>query len=328
MKCTNNKYRFISLFLCMLLLVCSGCGKEEIDLPFSTDSKLGAVSTGLPNIEVYPTTFAADLCVVTGDVSGSITADLSKSESAALFAIDNNKVIYAKNVHERMNPASLTKIMTAIVALKYGSLDQRLVAGNSVIINEKGAQLCGIKPGDTMTLEQALNILLLYSANDISMLIAENIGGTPEHFIDLMNQEAALLGATNTHFANPHGLTNEEHYTSAYDLYLIFQEATKYDAIMEIINKNTYETVYYDAAGNSKDLNIKTTNLYIRGERSVPENVTVIGGKTGTTAAAGHCLILLSKDQYGQSYISVILKSESGDSLYADMTNLLSGINN
>ena len=178
-----------------------------------------------------------------------------------------------------------------------------------------------------MTLDQALHILLMYSANDVAMLIAENIGGSIEGFVEMMNAEAVRLGATNTHFANPHGLTEENHYTTAYDLYLIFNEALKYEDMTQIMHMTTYDTVYTDGQGNSKELSVKTTNRYLRGDFSPPENVTVIGGKTGTTNAAGHCLILLTRDTSGNSYVSVILRDENSDDLYTDMTGLLRKIN-
>jgi D-alanyl-D-alanine carboxypeptidase len=195
-----------------------------------------------------------------------------------------------------------------------------------VIITESGAQLCGLEPGDSMTMDQALHILLMYSANDVAMLIAENVGGTVEHFVELMNQEALRLGATNTHFANPHGLTDEFHLTTAYDMYLIFLEASTYEVIKEIIHMSNYQTVYYDGNGDSVEFSSKTTNLFLQGEYAPPEQVTVIGGKTGTTNAAGHCLMILSKDTEGNSYISVILKSTSRDVLYGEMNDLLQEI--
>jgi D-alanyl-D-alanine carboxypeptidase len=216
--------------------------------------------------------------------------------------------------------------MTALVALKNGSLDQVLTATSNVTITESGAQLCGLKPGDTMTLDQALRILLIYSANDAAMLIAEGIGGSVDNFVEMMNEEAQRLGATNTNFVNPHGLTDLNHYTTAYDLYLIFNEAIKYDTFNEIIRMGSYQTTYYDKDGKAKEFDKTTTNLFVRGDYSAPVNVNVVGGKTGTTSAAGHCLILLSRDENGSSYISVILRSASTDELYNDMIDLLDEI--
>ena len=242
--------------------------------------------------------------------------------------LSDTEVLYSKNAHNRMNPASLTKVMTALVALEEStSLDQVLVASDTVKITESGAQLCGLKKGDSMTLDQALRILLIYSANDVANLIAENIGGSVEGFVELMNQKAMSIGATNTNFANPHGLTDENHYTTPYDLYLIFNEAIKYERFTEIIQMTTYQTTYFDANGKEKKVDYKTTNRFLKGDFAPPPNVTVIGGKTGTTNAAGHCLILLSRDSGGAPYISVILRAEKNDYLYQQMIELLGKIN-
>ena len=150
------------------------------------------------------------------------------------------------------------------------------------------------------------------------------MGGSVDNFVDMMNQEARRLGATNTNFVNPHGLTADKHYTTAYDLYLIFNEAIKYETFREIIQMSSYQTTYYDARGNPKSVDKKTTNLFLRGDRQAPANVTVIGGKTGNTSKAGQCLMLLTKDVGGASYISVILRSDS--TVYEEMSELLGEI--
>ncbi|MDE7199399.1 MAG: D-alanyl-D-alanine carboxypeptidase, partial [Lachnospiraceae bacterium] len=123
---------------------------------------------------------------------------------------------------------------------------------------------------------------------------------------------------------NPNGLTQEGHYVTAYDLYLIFQEALQYDLFNQIIQMNSYSTVYTASDGSEKTLEVENSNIFLQGTYSVPANVTVVGGKTGTTNAAGHCLILLSRSSSGASYISVILKDESREGLYTDMSDLLS----
>lgn len=271
--------------------------------------------------------FSTNLCIVTGDITDDESVDMSKATAAVLFDVNNKDVIYSKNAHERLHPASTTKVMTALVALKNGSLDQVLTATDSVNITESGAQLCGLKSGDSMTLDQALHVLLINSANDAAMLIADNIAGSSERFVEMMNEEALRLGATNTNFANPHGLTDDAHYTTAYDLYLIFNEAIKYEAFNQIIHTTSYQTTYYDKDGKAKDLSFSNSNWYLSDKAKAPDNVTVIGGKTGSTKAARSCLILLSKDTSGAPYISVILSAESRDILYQEMTDLLDEIN-
>ena len=142
-----------------------------------------------------------------------------------------------------------------------------------------------------MTLDQAVHALLIASGNDVAVLIAEGVSasvngtsGSVEEFVELMNQEAQAIGATNCHFMNPNGLTQEGHYVTAYDLYLIFQEALKYELFNQIIQMNSYSTVYTAADGSEKTLEIENSNLFLRGTYEPPANVTVVGGKTGTTS--------------------------------------------
>lgn len=317
---------YICLFAVMVSVL-TGCGGLSYDMAYNADSDISSFNVVSGQNTGTATPFAANLCVVTDNVTEGTDADMTQATAAVLFALDNNEVLYAKNVHEIRNPASLTKVMTALVALKYGSLNQQLTATNSVNITESGAQLCGLKAGDTMTMDQALRILLLYSANDVAMLIAEGVGGTVDHFVEMMNEEAKSLGATNTNFSNPHGLTDPNHYTTAYDLYLIFNEAMKYETFNEIIQMNSYQTVYYDKNGKEKEFDKSTTNLFIQGRYNAPANVTVIGGKTGTTNAAGHCLMLLVRDVGGAPYISIVMGVPSTDELYNAVIDLLDEIN-
>ena len=326
MKCTNKiSKRAITAMILMLTIALTGCGSAKYDMAYELNNDVSSFQ--LLNITNQETLepFAADLCVASKDVKPA-GVDLSEAGAVALFDLKNLNTLYAKNINLQINPASLTKVMTALVAIKYGSADQMLTASENVIITESGAQLCGIKPGDRMTMDQALRILLIYSANDVAVMIAEGISGSVEEFVALMNAEAAEIGATNCNFTNPNGLTDEEHYVTTYDLYLIFQEALKYELFNEIIQMTSYNTVYTDANGNEKSLEVNTTNLYLRGTYEMPQNINVIGGKTGTTNAAGHCLMLYSKSSDGTPYISIIMKETSGDSLYADMNKLLESI--
>lgn len=309
-----------------MVLFITGCNSITYDMPYQTDSDVSVFNIVSKEKTEYASPFADRLCVVTGNVSENTSVNLENATSAVLFQMNEKNVIYSKNPHEKLHPASLTKVMTALVALKYGNPNQVLTATNVINIDEKGAQLCGLKVGDTMTMDQALRILLVYSANDVAMLIAESVGGSVENFVELMNEEAQQIGATNSHFANPHGLTTTDHYTTVYDLYLIFNEALKYETINEIIQMNSYQTVYYDKNGKEKKFDKQTTNLFIRGDYQAPADVTVIGGKTGTTSAAGHCLMLLARNVNGAPYIAVVMGVPSTEELYMDMIALLDEI--
>ncbi len=320
MRCTNSlKILFPLPFLIVFLL---GCGSKSFRIPYDPDTTNVAYSFESVRTEATATPFAAGLCVAPSDIALA-KADLSLASSAGLFDITNHETLYAKNVNRSLHPASLTKTMTAYLALKYGKLDDVLTASENVKISESGAQLCGFKEGDKLTLDQVLHGLLMYSGNDAGVMIAEYVSGSVDEFAKLMNKEALMLGATNTNFVNPHGLTDDNHYTTAYDLYLIFQAAMQYDKFKEIIHTTDYTSTYTDSEGNTKDMHYITTNNYLSGGVNAPSNVSVIGGKTGTTKAAGNCLILLSNNSAGESFVSVVMNTDDKDALYGQMNNLL-----
>ena len=150
-----------------------------------------------------------------------------------------------------MYPASITKVMTSLIAIKYGNLEDQVTVTEDAVISESGATLCGIKPGDTLTLEQLLYGLMLPSGNDAGAAIAIHMAGSIDAFADMMNEEAKRLGATDTHFMNPHGLHDEDHYTTAYDLYLIFNEALKYPEFRTVTGSTAYTANYTNGAGQS-----------------------------------------------------------------------------
>ena len=129
-----------------------------------------------------------------------------------------------------------------------------------------------------------------------------------------------------THFVNPHGLNDENHYTTAYDLYLIFNEAMKYPDFRKVIGTSSYDAVYATASGDTLTKTWKQSNWYMTGERDMPEGLTALGGKTGTTKAAGSCLIMGSSGSSGMEYISVVLKAPDRTGLYDNMSNILNKI--
>jgi len=126
-----------------------------------------------------------------------------------------------------------------------------------------------------------------------------------------------------SNFVNAHGLHDENHYTTLYDLYLIFNQAVKNEKFAEVLKAHTYTANYVNSNNEPVVKEWKTTNQYLTGEKEVPENVTVIGGKTGTTNAAGACLVLYSEDANKNPYISVVLKADTREQLYVVMSELL-----
>lgn len=272
--------------------------------------------------------FAEDLCVVDTDVS-AVEADVSDSLAACFFNLDSREILCAKNVHERLYPASTTKIMTALLALEQDDLDvQVTVSKEAVTFQESGVSLAKLKEGDVLTLRQLLYGLLVVSGNDAANAIAEKVAGSNEEFVKMMNEKAVSLGATNTHFTNPNGLHNEEHYTTAYDLYLMFQEALKYDTFLEILEASSYDATYMAADGTEVTASWPSSNQFTKGDVTVPEGVAAKGGKTGTTSAAQNCLVQLFEDSAGERYVAIILGCSDRAVLYQEMQSFLSNLNN
>lgn len=265
-------------------------------------------------------------------VADTNTSDPDTSISAwasLIYNVTDKEVVYSNNAFEKMYPASVTKLTTLLVALQNADLSDEVTITQEMLSNlEYGSSLCGIKAGDVMTMNDLLYGLMLPSGNDAACAIAYHISGSEEAFAKLMNEEAARLGAVKTHYVNPHGLHSENHYTTAYDIYLIFNELLNYEKFHEIISTQVYNTSYYDGAGNPV---IGTWNRgiwYFNNLAFAPEGISTLGGKTGTTPEAKYCLSLLSSDNNGDNYISIVLHAESRPLLYENMTNLLSKIDN
>ena len=316
------KKRYLTILL-IIVLTFGGCQKSS-DHFFSYKDYISSANTDL-GIKLSENDFFAKDLVIAKDDDYNSNDDLVSSKAAFICDTTNNQALYAKNLHERLYPASLTKLMTALVVLKRGELtDSVTVSHNASHIPVAGAKVCGFKEGDVITLEDLLNCLLIYSGNDAAVAIAEHMSKSEEEFVKLMNLEAKKIGATHTNFANSHGLHDDNHYSTAYDMYLIFNELIQYDTFLDIINKSSYSTTYRDKDKNEKTLTFNSTNLYLREEKESPDGITIVGGKTGMTNKAGNCLILLSRDNDNIQYISIILKANDLDLLYSDMSEILS----
>ena len=231
---------------------------------------------------------------------------------AAVVLSDFNQVLYAYNAHMRAPQASTTKMMTAIVAVRYGDLNLPVLVAESDLVGES---TMGLAAGETLTLHNLLYGLLLPSGNDAATAIARSVGfrrgdTSPEqsigHFIDLMNQTAQEYGLQDTHFITPHGLDADNHYSSAYDLALILRAALNYPTIREIMGTRSY-----NAAGH---------DLY-NGDHLFDVRDDVLGGKTGFTDAAGFCLAGAAKQ--GNRFAIAVVMNDDGDNWISDTSNLL-----
>lgn len=322
MRCTSKGRLCLIGCMAFAFLYLSGCSGEPKALVTEFEK-------AHYNTELYESTlYAEELCVAETDVALEGYEGDTALHASSLFDLENKNVLYSWQSHERLYPASTTKIMTALLALENGNLEDTVTISKTAAAASfpSDAQVCGLREGEVWTLEDLLNALLLYSGNDAASAIAEHIAGTEESFVNMMNSRARELMANNTHFTNPHGLHDDEHYTTAYDLYLIFNECIKNDHFVEIISSDSYTAVYTAADGSQQEMTFTPTNLYAKGVVEEPDNVTIVGGKTGTTDEAGCCLILLVRDSQNRPYISIVMGAPDKSTLYEDMTSLIEKI--
>ena len=331
MKCTNKKrWFFLPLFAAGLL--CWGCGEEiAIENPYdigvsATNMELsaqdGAADASADESDIP--FFAEELCVAPEQPTQSEAVSDAVAEAIGVFLPADGTISYQKNIHEKLYPASTTKIMTAYLALTKAGLDDVVTVSEHAVDQASDSSVCSLRSGDQIKMSDLLYGLMLKSGNDAAVAIAEHVSGSEEAFVALMNETARSFGATNTHFMNPHGLHDENHYTCVYDLYLIFAHAIELEDFLQLIRTTSYTAYYTDANGGQTSQAWTNTNRYLSGEVTQPEGLTVVGGKTGTTNAAGNCLVLLSSNAKKDPVISIIMKSDTRDNLYYVMNQVLS----
>lgn len=246
-----------------------------------------------------------------------LSEDMLYAQAAILIDSDTGDVLFAKNENELMSPASTTKIMTLLLALESGiPLEQEIAIPQAAGEAPSGSSLIPVYPGETMTFGDLLKGFQVHSGNDGALAIAVLVSGTVDNFVSLMNKRAAELGMTNTHYANPHGYTQEGHYTSAYDLALLTRYAMENATFREIV-KTVSGSIYVKERGEIK-LYSKT---YIMKPDSGYYYAECIGVKTGTTNAAGECFVGAA-ERDGATIISVVLKEETDDQRWIDTIHL------
>ncbi|KAF0994654.1 D-alanyl-D-alanine carboxypeptidase family protein [Geobacillus sp. TFV-3] len=238
-----------------------------------------------------------------------------EARSAILIERDTGKVLYEKNAHEPLPPASMTKIMTMLLVME--AIDEgKLSYDEKVRASEYAASMGGsqifLEPGEEMTVDELLRGIAIGSANDASVAMAEQIAGSEEAFVEMMNEKAKQLGLKNTHFANATGLPAEHHYSSAYDMAMMARELLKYEDITK------YTSKYEDYLRENTDKKFWLVNT----NRLVKFYPGVDGLKTGYTAEAKYCLTATAKKN-GMRVIAVVFGAPTPKSRNAQITKML-----
>ena len=311
--------KYISSLLCLLLLISTvACGGAD-----DTDS----TDTSDAPVDVTPTSQYGVIGIDEAELISGINC-----KYALLTAVDGLGAVATRRSSEKMYPASMTKVMTFIVAFENArSLEDKTAITKEMKNKYADASRIGIDIGDILTTEQLLYALLLESDTDAALALAEYVAGSEEDFVKLMNDKCAELGLTSTQFANVTGLHDENHYTTAAEMTSVFAYALENELFRKIITTETYVTfLEYYKGSELKEYRMTFQNTTIspvkgrfakNGVSLDFDGGSVIGGKTGYTDEAKYCLALLVKDSNEKEYILITAdastqRDSAADSLY------------
>ena len=262
------------------------------------------------------------LCIIFTNLSTFAAEELKVEAEAAIIAEPSTgKIIYETESEEQKYPASVTKILTAILVLENCKLDDVATCSQTALSNIPSAYVVApLMVGEEMRVEDLLYALMLKSANDAAYVLAEHVGKTTEGFSEMMNNKAKEIGCKGTHFVNPNGVHSDDHYTTAYDMYLIAKYAMQNEEFRKIVSTEEY-TLPATNKYTATDRVMKNTNYFLN-KNSKFYNENVKGIKTGTTTQAGNCLVTdFEKD--GIEFIAVILGAKTSDSKFTETEKML-----
>ena len=316
--------------LVIVLMLVSGANVHVSD-PYSRAVDFDYSVKRLQSVNTQPDLLGGDIDTVVTKQNTENAEMFNECLFALLIGESDNQVYVAKNAHRRMYPASLTKLMTGIIVcdrIEAGviTLDDEVTVTDYYDLTDEGVGPSPLTYGDTISVKDLLYALMIESNNYYALILADYVAGDEASFCKLMNEKAHAIGATNTHFANPHGLDDPDHYSTAYDMYLIIKEAHSHELMRKIDEFDNYAYTYTDAAGNVIDMEAEATNYFVNGNAQLPAGVKLSTWKTGTTDGAGYCLALYF-EKNGKKYVSVASVLEDKIGLYDATARLLSMVN-
>ncbi|MBP5490881.1 MAG: D-alanyl-D-alanine carboxypeptidase [Lachnospiraceae bacterium] len=277
------------------------------------------------------------ICDITEDMMNRdyvFDPDNTKLERAAAFVINRstNELLFGYNMLTPVYPASVTKLLTTLVVLRECDLKDTVTIDAEIAAMKRGS-VAELNEGDVITVYNLLVLVLTSSANNAAMALAKYVAGSEDAFVEKMNQVMDDLGVNNTNFLNASGLHLAKHMTTAYDMYIVYQECTMYSAFRDIMKLTEGEYDYTNANGERGLRPYFTTNCFkpskerekTKNSRTypLPEGFRILGGKTGTTDYAGYCLILHVADAEGTEYILGAFHCATEEKLYTKMYDLI-----
>lgn len=258
---------------------------------------------------VFLSVIAALIILFSADTAEAKKFNLS-ADSAIVMDVQSGTILYEKNIDKRQYPASITKIMTALLAIENSSMSETVTYSKSAVLNlESGASNIGLVPGEKLSMEESLYAILLMSANEACNGVAEHIAGSVDNYVKLMNKRAKELGCTGTHFANTNGLWLKNHYTTAHDMALIAREAYKNPEFAKITGTKRYIIPKTNKAKNGHPL-VNHHGMLVAGQYPQYVYEYCVGGKTGFTLKCRYTLVTYAK-KGDMTLLSVVMRAEA-----------------
>ena len=330
------------LTVAILATVLCGCGdsKEATELMGSyaaSDNVINYDVGAMQDASFAPMLSQWFICDITEDMMDRdyvFDPENPKLDKCAAFVINRstNELLFGYNMLKELYPASITKLLTTLVVLRECDLKETVTIDSEVAAMKRGS-VAELNEGDVLTVYNLLVLLLTSSANNAAMALARYVAGTEEEFVEKMNRVMDDLGVNSTNFLNASGLHLAKHMTTAYDMYIVYQECTMSREFRDIMKLTEGEYDYTNAKGERGLRPYFTTNCFKASKERektknsktypLPEGFKVLGGKTGTTDYAGYCLILHVADSEGTEYIVGAFHCATEEKLYTKLYDLI-----
>lgn len=310
-----NKHRFYQTVLCSFLSFGLLLAQPAELFATAATNEASPTAEPTPTPDPHSSTYYQE--PETNKIKGWPAGPNIEAEAGILMDVSTGTIIYAKNIDQKMYPASITKVMTELLAAENLDLDAHFTMSESAAFGiEPGSSSIYGDADEEFTVEQAMMGLMLESANEMALALGEEVSGSTKKFVELMNERARELGCKNTHFNNPNGLPDETHYTTAYDMALITRAA-----YLNPISRAVMSTNYYEIPPTNKQPETRYLSNHhkmLSGKEYAYKGV--LGGKTGYTMVAGNTLVTFAK-RSNMVLVSVVLQSVAGG--YEDTAALL-----
>lgn len=345
MKCTNKKLGtkqkelrikkiqktvFLVLFFLIVLLagilallLFSRMGKLQEPMAYNRSQSMSG--TAAKEGTLLEEGIAKNLCV--GESNTPMDGIESREgEVAGLFDLQNKEILFAQNLHEKVSPGTINQLMVALTAYEALNPEDSVTIESEDVVGRRQGKSSGLTAGNVVTVQQLIDGVLVYSAEDACYTLARIAAGSKEAFVERMNQKAQELGMTNTVFSNVTGAEDENQYTTVYDMYLLFHQLLEYPDLIQAMGLNTYIMNTTKSNGDFKQQVLNTDNPYLTGSLSVPKGVTVLGGEF-MSEKNQYATALLVQNNYGDAFVLIAFRADSEESMNTRIREMLGKIN-